>query len=202
MTEFFSEYWQLVVFGAVITIAAVFIIFFAAKATSSHAKAFKQQEKMLRELAELKEKYRDFTAEKLSEFPDEEILKGVNVLYQSYVMKQDDPEKAFLTFNEEIQNLYVLEVLIEDETVKEFFGQSDMLLTSRIVPALEMIGMSDFAQMILPVCKMYDKDDETTSLDVKVIERLDEFVLRENILGKIKLSSAEYIRLNADRLKI
>lgn len=113
-----------------------------------------------------------------------------------------DSEKAFLTFNEEIQNLYVLEVLIEDETVKEFFGQSDMLLTSRIVPALEMIGMSDFAQMILPVCKMYDKDDETTSLDVKVIERLDEFVLRENILGKIKLSSAEYIRLNADRLKI
>lgn len=202
MAEWFSEYWKLVVFGVVVTIVAVVIFIMAARATSSHAKTFKEHEKQLKELAELKAKYKNFTAETLKSCPDDEILKGVNVLYQSYVMKQDDPEKAFLSFSEEIQNLYVLEVFVEDESVKEFFSQSDILLTSRILPALKMIGMDTFAQMLLPVFKMYDKDDETTSFDIKEIKKLDELVIQEDILSKIKLCSAEYIKANADNLKI
>lgn len=202
MAEWFSEYWKLVVLMVVALAVAIVLFIMAARATSSHNKVYRQQEKQLRELAELKNKYRNFTAETLEAFPNDEILKGVNVLYQSCIMKQDDPEKAFLSFSEEIRYLYVLEVFIEDESAKEFFSQSDVLLKSRILPALEMIGMSDFALRLSPIHKMYDKDDETTSLDIKEIEKLDLYMAENDILGKIKLSSAEYIKANADKLKI
>lgn len=199
--EWLSQYGYLIVVFVVLSVAFVFLFIKSVSAYSNHNKRYKAQEAELRRLTALKEKYRNASREELVGFPQEEILEGTALLYQIALQKSEDMEAAFRALSKEKQLIYALDVFTEDASAGEFFSQNSEILTDIIVEALETIGMTDFAEKLSSVAKMYDKDNEEVSFSKKELEDFDKMMSENDILTEIKLSSAKYITENYDILK-
>ena len=155
----------------------------------------------MKRLISLKEKYLNFTPEILSENKDEELLEGVALSYQIRIQRQGDSEKAFEEMNEEKKNIYVLDVFCCDNDVRTFFSQNGEIVKGRIIRALEMIGMEDFAHRLENIALMYDDSNEDVSYSEKAIDEMQDYITENGILSVIKLKSAEYIKNNYEVLK-
>ncbi len=182
-----------------VCIAFIAVLYFAVKSASSHNRTFKAHMAEMEELTRLKNKYKNITPEELACAPDEEVLAGVNAVIQSRFSAADTDAGAMALFqelSEEDKLLYTLQIFVEDGSVGSFFFKNDAILLSRIVPALEMIGMTDFAQRLSYIVKMHDKDDETISYEKEKIVKLDEYVEECEILTEIKLNASKFIKDN------
>ncbi len=201
MKEWLSQYGYLIlVFFAVLAIFIV-VLNFAAKAYSKHMKSFKAEEAEIKRLTALKEKYKDLSEEAISSAPDEELLEGVALIYQLFLQKKDNVEEEFLKLSSEIQSIYVLDVFVADGGVEEFFTANTNILRMRLVPALELIGLNEDANRLSAISRMYDEDDYEASFSRKKLEDADKFFRDSDILSRIKLNSAKYIKENVSLLK-
>lgn len=201
MKEWLSQYGYLIlVFFAVLAIFIV-VLNFAAKAYSKHMKSFKAEEAEIKRLTALKEKYKDLSEEAISSAPDEELLEGVALIYQLFLQKKDNVEEEFLKLSSEIQSIYVLDVFVADGGVEEFFTANTNILRMRLVPALELIGLNEDAKRLSAISCMYDEDDYEASFSRKKLEDADKFFRDSDILSRIKLNSAKYIKENVSLLK-
>lgn len=201
MKEWLSQYGYLIlVFFAVLAIFIV-VLNFAAKAYSKHMKSFKAEEAEIKRLTALKEKYKDLSEEAISSAPDEELLEGVALIYQLFLQKKDNVEEEFLKLSSEIQSIYVLDVFVADGGVEEFFTANTNILRMRLVPALELIGLNEDAKRLSAISRMYDEDDYEASFSRKKLEDADKFFRDSDILSRIKLNSAKYIKENVNLLK-
>lgn len=196
MADWFSQYWHLVIVLIIVCIVAAVIFFFAARALSRHNREYKAQEKELKRLLELKEKYRVLTSDAILNADDNELLEGVALSYQLVLQKQDDIEGSFKKMNDFKKDVYALDVFVQDGTAKEFFSENGDILRKRIVSAFQKIGMEDFAKRLSGIALMYDDNDETVSYNEKEIEKFDASIYENDILSEIKLKGAQYIKNN------
>ncbi len=201
MKEWISQHGYLIFVFIGVCIGATVIFYFAARAYSKHNSLYKAQEAEIKRLLALKEKYMDFTEEALASADEEEILEGVALSYQLRLQKQEEPEKAFSLMSEEKQNLYVLDVFCADGDVKVFFSENGDIVRGKIVSALSMIGMGDFAQRLKAIYDMYDESNEEVSYSEKKLEEMNEFITANGVLRKIKLQGAKYIKNNFSLVK-
>ena len=200
MTQWFSEHGYLI--GVFVLVLVVFLLVLnrAAKAYGKHFNTLNEQKKQLEYLTSLKNKYRNITAEELSECADAEILEGFALLTQIEMQKSDDMEAYFGTLPKEKKYIYALDVFTQDGGAEVFFSQNGEILTDIIIDALKEIGMSTFADELALIAKMYNKDDESVSFDKKAIENFDEILNNKDVLTQIKVNSAKYIRENFNLL--
>lgn len=196
MSEWLNEYWHLLVVLVIVTIVAAVIFYFAGRALSRHNKEYKAQEKEIKRLLELKEKYKNLTADAILNADNSELLEGTALSYQLDLQKKDDIEGAFNEMNDFKKDIYALDVFVQDASVKEFFSENGDILRKRIVSAFGKIGMEEFSKRILKIALMYDKDDETVSYSEKEIDEFDKYIEANDILTEIKLKGAEYIKNN------
>lgn len=201
MKEWLSNYGYLLI--VLVAVLAVFIVVlnFAARAYSKHMKSYKAEEAEIKRLTALKEKYKSLDENTIKNAPDEEVLEGVALIYQLFLQKKENVEEEFLRLPKEIQSIYVLDVFVSDGGVKAFFSENADILRCRIVPALKLIGMNDEAEKVEKIRRMYDETDLEASLSEKEIEETDKILLEADILSRIKLQGAEYIKENTGILK-
>ncbi len=201
MKEWLSNYGYLLI--VLVAVLAVFIVVlnFAARAYSKHMKSYKAEEAEIKRLTALKEKYKSLDENTIKNAPDEEVLEGVALIYQLFLQKKENVEEEFLRLSKEIQSIYVLDVFVSDGGVKAFFSENADILRCRIVPALKLIGMNDEAEKVEKIRRMYDETDLEASLSEKEIEETDKILLEADILSRIKLQGAEYIKENTGILK-
>lgn len=201
MKEWLSNYGYLLI--VLVAVLAVFIVVlnFAARAYSKHMKSYKAEEAEIKRLTALKEKYKSLDENTIKNAPDEEVLEGVTLIYQLFLQKKENVEEEFLRLSKEIQSIYVLDVFVSDGGVKAFFSENADILRCRIVPALKLIGMNDEAEKVEKIRRMYDETDLEASLSEKEIEETDKILLEADILSRIKLQGAEYIKENTGILK-
>ena len=190
----FRDYWPYAVALVVVAVGASFIFRKAAKAYKDHQKRFHAEEAQMRRLVELKNTYYPLTEAAIAAAPAEELLEGTALSLQIPLQKQDDPERAFALLPEAQQLIYVLDVFVSDKTATAFFKESSALLSSRLLPALGLIGLHDADEWMTRLVTMFDENDETTSLDWNVVQNADEAFAAMDLLTKIKLQGAEYIR--------
>ena len=202
MKEWMQNYGYLLGVLAAVIVLFVVVLYFAARAYSKHMNAFKKEEAELKRLTALKEKYRPFDEETIKNAPEEEILEGVALVYRVYLQKKDDMEKEFLLLKEEQQYIYVLDVFVSDGSLKTFFKDNADILRRRIVPALKLVGLAEEAERAEKIRKMYDVTEEEISFSEKTIDEEDEFFTENNLLSRIKLKGAEYIKENISLLKL
>ena len=164
-------------------------------------KSYKAEEAEIKRLKALKEKFRDFDENTIKNSHDDEILEGVALTYQLYLQKIDNIEEVFLNLTEAQQYIYVLDVFVNDGGVKAFFRENTDILRDRIVPALRLIGLEAESEKVNRIRRMYDTNDLEASLSEKVIDEIDKKLADGDILGKIKLKGAEYIKENISVLK-
>ena len=117
----------------------------------------------MRRLVELKEKYDPLTAQTIADAPADELLEGTALSMQIPLQKSDNPEGAFQKLSDVQQMIYVLDVFTSDKTAAAFFKESSALLTSRLLPALSLIGLHEFDTDVQMLVTMFDEKDETTS---------------------------------------
>ncbi len=196
MSEWLDQYGYLLIVLAVVTVIAAVIFYFAGRALSRHNREYKAQEKEIKRLLALKEKYKNLTSEAILSADDSELLEGVALSYQLVLQKKEDIEAAFSEMNDFRKDIYALDVFAQDGSAKEFFSQNGDILRKRIVAALEKAGMEDFSKKLSKIALMYDKDDETVSYSEKEIAEIDKYIEENDILTQIKLKSAEYIKNN------
>lgn len=200
MGEWFSEYGYLIGVFFVVLVVFVIVLNRAAKAYSSHFNTVNEQKKQLEYLTNLKNKYRNITAEELANCSEEEILEGFALLSQVEMQKSDDMEGYFRTLPKIKQYIYVLDVFVQDESAEIFFSQNGEILTDIILDAVKEIGMNSFADELASIAKMYNKDDESVSFSKKTIENFDKTLNENGILKQIKVNSARYIIENFNLL--
>lgn len=197
MIEWFREYWYLAVIFFVVCIIAAVIFYFAGKSYRSYRTAYRNQEAEIKRLTELKGKFVPLTQEAIEKSDSEETLEGVALSYQLFLQKQDDMEKEFALMPDEKRYAYILDVFVQDKSVDEFFRQNGNILQKEITSAFELIGMNDFADKIESIRKMFDDDDDVTSLDQKKIDALQKFIEDNDIYSEIKHKSSAYIKNNS-----
>ena len=200
MAEWFSEYGYLIAVFFVVLVAFVVVLNKAAKAYSKHFNSVNEQKKQLEYMTNLKNKYRNITAEELEKCSADEILEGFALLTQIDMQKSDDMEDFFRNLPKEKQYIYVLDVFVSDGSVKEFYTQNGEILTDIIIDALKAIGMIDCADKLSSVAKMYNKDDESISFDSNTIDKFDAEINTMCILDEIKGKSAIFIKENFNLL--
>ena len=105
-------------------------------------------------------------------------------------------EKEFALLSEAKRYIYILDVFVQDNSIGDFFRENGDILRMEITKALEFIGMKEFAEKIEKIRKMFDNDDETVSYNESEIEKMQAFIDENEVLTKIKLESAEYIKGN------
>lgn len=197
MIEWFKEYWYLAVIFVVVCIMASVIFYFAGKSYRKYRTSYKNQEAEIKRLIALKEKYVPLTESAIAESDSSETLEGVALSYQLFLQKQDNMEKVFSLMSEEKRLIYILDVFVQDGSVNEFFTQNGDILRMQITKALEIIGMNDLAEKIEGIRKMFDDNDVTTSWNQQEIDKMQSYVKENDVLTKIKLKSAEYIKKNS-----
>ena len=201
MKEWLSQYGYLILVFFVVLAIFIVVLNFAAKAYSKHMKSYKAEEAEIKRLTALKEKYKDLSEEAIGSAPDEELLEGVALIYQLFLQKKDNVEEEFLKLSSEIQSIYVLDVFVADGGVEEFFTANTNILRMRLVPALALIGLNEDAKRLSTISRMYDEDDYEASFSRKKLEDADKFFRDSDILSRIKLHSAKYIKENVSLLK-
>ena len=197
MAEWFKEYWYLALIFVGVCIVAAKIFYFAGKSYSAYRSSYRKQEEEIKRLTALKGRFVPLTEKVIEESDIAEALEGVALSYQLYLQKKDDMEKEFTLLSKEKRYIYILDVFVQDKSVDEFFRQNGDILRSEITAALELIGMTDFAAKIEDIRKMFDPEDEVTSLDEKKIEELDKYVRENCVLDEVRLKAAEYIKKNS-----
>ena len=200
MGQWFSQYGYLIGVFALVVIVFIVVLNRAAKAYSKHYNTVNEQKKQLEYMTNLKNKFRNITAEELSECSDGEILEGFALLTQIDMQKSDDMEAFFSTLPTEKKYIYVLDVFVSDGSAELFFVENGEILTDIISDALKAIGMQSFADELNDIAKMYDKNDESVSFDKAKIENFDKKLNEKDVLTQIKVNSAKYIRENLNLL--
>ena len=197
MAEWFKQYWYLALIFVGVCIVAAVIFYFAGKSYSTYRASYRNQEAEIKRLTALKNRFVPLTEQVISESDSAETLEGVALSYQLMLQKQDDMEKEFSLMSKEKRYIYILDVFVTDKSIDEFFRENGDILRSEITAALELIGMTAFAERIEPVRRMFDPTDEVTSLDEKKIEQLQKYADENNISESIKLAAAEFIKENS-----
>ncbi len=200
MSQWFSEHGYLVAVFVVVLVVFIVVLNRAAKAYSKHYNTVNAQKKQLEELTALKNKYRNITAEELAQCNQEEVMEGFALLTQIDMQKSDDMEAFFGALPIEKKYIYVLDVFVSDSSTEVFFSQNGEILTDIILDALHAIGMTDFADMLSEIAKMYDKDDESISFSKSKIDNFDKTLNESDILTQIKVNCARYISENFNLL--
>lgn len=196
MAEWFKEYWYLAVIFVVVCIIASVIFYFAGRSYKSYRASYKNQEAEIKRLIALKEKFVPLTEKAILESDSAEILEGTALSYQLYLQKQEDMEGEFALLSEAKRYIYILDVFVQDKSVSVFFRENGDIIRMEITRALEFIGMTDLAQRVEKIRKMFDNEDETASYNETEIEGLQKFIDENDVLTKIKLEGAEYIKSN------
>lgn len=198
----FEQYWLYAVGLVIVCVAAFFVFRAAARSYKRYYSRYREQEAEIKRLLALKEKYQTLTKQVIFDAPDGELLEGAALSYQLALQKEDDISEAFSLFSKEKQFVYALDVFTQDKSVRTFFKENGRELTEIIVPALEAIGMSEEAHRAEKIRIMFDETDETTSISENEIEQTEAFFETNDVLTKIKLNAAEYIRKNAESLTL
>lgn len=197
MTAWFKEYGYLAVIFVVVCIIAAVIFYFAARSYKRYRASYKKEEAEIKRLLALKEKYVPLTQKAIEESDESETLEGVALSYQLFLQKKENMEEEFSDLSEEKRLIYILDVFVQDGSVNEFFTQNGDILRMEITKALLLIGMDDFAGKIEKVRKMFDNNDALVSWSKEEIDNLQLYVEENDILTKIKLKGAEYIKNNS-----
>lgn len=199
-----GEFWYLwVIFGLLVVLTAV-VIFFAARAVSSHNAETKKQLEELKRLKLLKDKYKSFDIQTIQSAEPYEVLEGACAVLQARIERAEDAEAEFEKFNDAQKYIYTLWYFLEDveqEGLSFFFKNNGAQLCSVISDALRAVDYKSAEPPVNTLWSMFDEENEEVSMDLETLDKTDSQFLstfdRNTFLMKIK----QYILDNADKLR-
>lgn len=200
MSEWFSQYWYLVIVFFIVLAATIFGMVKASDAYKKHNKLFHEEEEKIKRLTELKQNFVPLTKEAIDTGSDQDLLEGVALAYQLKIQKEIDMTAAFEKLPIEARYIYTLDIFVsEGAVVSGFYRNNGRELKSLIVPAMKAIDENSAAEICGVLYAMFDEDSEV-SVDRALIAETDEKFATVFDAESFKRNAARYVRDNRDKL--
>ena len=200
ITDFFMAYNKPITI--ILGVLCLILFYFAFRASSRHKKLYREEEAKILRLKKLKETFEVLSEETIENAPESDLLEGVALHYQLIIQKREDIEKAFRELPLCARYVYTLDIFTSEGAVpSEFYKNNGNILRELFVPALNAIGENKLSEVVMPISRMYDPDDESASIDIEILKKADEKFASLYNAEDFKIKAAEYIRSESENIK-
>lgn len=191
--------WYFWVLLLILCIAAFFLWRKALKASKARRERLKREAEIWKRDFELRENYRELTENKLIHTPESELLHGVCMNIQIKLENAPNMEKAFEALPIEKQFIYTLEYFDEDakNALSRFFKNNGEPLLGLAAPALEAIGLFEYASPVNSLYPMFDPESEV-SVDYEKIAEVDSEFSKIYKSEELLKRASDYIKSNKE----
>ena len=175
MFRAFAEFKGLTAVLIAAVVLLVFVMIMASRAVHRHNAARDAILDRLKKENALRKKYGSVTRETALEADGRELLHGVALCIQQSLEKESDMTAAFAALPPEKQIVYALDfVLCEDaEALSAFFRLNGKPLTEAALEGARRAFDARHLELFEKGYRMFDPDDETTSVIPEDVKRLD-----------------------------
>lgn len=200
MLENMKDFWYLYILLFVFIIITIFVCIKAFGAASRHSKEVNALIEKAKRNKELRETYKDLTAEVISNAPSAALFEGVALNMEAACQKTEDTNGFYERLSDGQKKVYAFYYLASEATeygLSAFFKESSRPLTSDAVAAAKEFLSSDIYAVINEMFACYDEENETASVIPETVDRLNEEF--KNLTNDIDLFTlaGEYIKNNA-----
>jgi hypothetical protein len=203
MIEYISQHWYV---GVALVLLAILTVFMFIMAIISGRKRNAERERIIAEIEREKSIRKEFREIDEDTFaPDRDdyrLVVGICANIQMSIEKIEDMNSAFSALAEEKKLIYALGYVFEDSrtNLSEFFRANGEPLLSVASDAVDRIVGGRMKEVFDKERIMLDENDETTSVDNDLLEKLDEeykLIVQEEG-SRIYANAASFIRRNKD----
>ncbi len=175
MFRAFAEFKGLTAILVAAIVLLVFVAIMASRAVRRHNAARDKILDKLKKEEALRRKYGRFAREDALAADAKELLHGVALRIQKQIENESDMTAAFTALPQEKQIVYALDfVLCEDaETLSAFFRLNGKPLTTAALEGARKAFDARHLELFEQGYRMFDPDDETTSVLPDDVKRLD-----------------------------
>ncbi len=196
MLDWLIQNWYITVGLAVLLIIVLFAL---NKVSAGHNKIIDGNQNKLKKLHELRTRFENMTQEAFDNEEDQYLLDGVALYYQLKLQKAEDMNEAFTKLPEAAKYAYALNIFyFEGGVLSGFYRDNGEPLTSVLSQAFKAVGETELAQIAETLQPMFDEENESVSIDYKIIKTLDEKAEMLYNEHEFKLKVAAYIRNNKE----
>lgn len=199
MLENIRDFWYLYVLLIVFIIITIFVCIKAFGAASRHSKEVNALIAKAKRNKELRDAYKDLTAEIIANAPPATLFEGVALNMESACQKTEDTNSFYEALSDGQKKVYAFYYLASEAKelgLSAFFKESSRPLTSDAVAAAKEFLSSDIYTVINEMFDCYDEENESASVIPETVNRLnDEFKNRTKDIDLFTLAG-EYIKNN------
>lgn len=201
MLQNIQDFWYLYVILLVLIIITAFVWKKAAAAAARHKKEVNEIMAKAKRNKEIRDAYKDLTAQIIENAPADSLFEGVALNLESACQKADNTENFYNSMTcgqKKVYAYYYLASEAKELQLSAFFKASCRPLTSDAADAAKLFVNGEVYAVIKEMFDCYDEENETASVIPQNIEKLDkEF---EELTKGVDLfaPAGEYIRNNPD----
>ncbi len=195
-----QQFWYLYVLLFVLIIITVFVCKKAFGAASRHSKEVNALMEKAKRSKELRDAYKQLTAEIVENAPAASLFEGIALNMESACQKTESTDGFYDTLTDGQKKVYAFYYLVSDSKeakLSAFFKSSYRPLTSDAVAAAKEILSNDIYSVINEMFACYDEKNESASVVPQTVDRLNEefSVLTKDI--DLFALGGKYIKNNA-----
>lgn len=200
MLENMQQFWYLYVLLFVLIVITVFVCKKAFGAASRHSKEVNALMEKAKRSKELRDAYKELTAEIIENAPAASLFEGIALNMESACQKAEYTDSFYDTLTDGQKKVYAFYYLVSDAKevkLSAFFKSSYRPLTSDAVAAAKEFLSSEIYGVINEMFACYDENNESASVIPQTVDRLNEefSVLTKDI--DLFALGGEYIKNNA-----
>lgn len=199
MLENMKDFWYLYVLLFVLIIVTVFMCNKAAAASARHKKEVNEIMEKAKRNKELRDAYKDLTAEIIQNAPAASLFEGVALTLEAECQKTENTDGFYASMTDGQKKVYSFYYLVNDAketTLSAFFKSSYRPLTSDAVDAAKLFLGSDIYGIIKEMFDCYDENNESASVIPQNVDRLNEEFAKATENVDLFALGGEYIRNN------
>ena len=200
MFENIRDFWYLYVLLFVFIIITIFVCIKAFGAASRHNKEFNALIAKAKRNKELREAYKELTAETIANAPSSTLFEGVALNMEATCQKAEDTNGFYNSLTDGQKKVYAFYYLASEAgeiSLSAFFKESARPLTSDAVAAAKEFLSNDIYLIINEMFACYDEENESASVIPENIEKLNADFAQAIKDTDLFAKGGEYIKKNS-----
>lgn len=200
MLENIHDFWYLYLLLFVFIIITIFVCIKAFGAASRHSKEVNALIEKAKRNKELRDAYKELTAEIIENAPADSLFEGIALNMESACQKAENTDGFYDTLTYGQKKVYAFYYLASDAKevkLSAFFKSSYRPLTSDAVAAAKEILNSEIYSVINDMFACYDENNENASVIPQTVDGLNEQFAELTKDIDLFALGGEYIKKNA-----
>lgn len=200
MLENIHDFWYLYLLLFVFIIITIFVCIKAFGAASRHSKEVNALIEKAKRNKELRDAYKELTAEIIENAPADSLFEGIALNMESACQKAENTDGFYDTLTDGQKKVYAFYYLASDAKevkLSAFFKSSYRPLTSDAVAAAKEILNSEIYSVINDMFVCYDENNENASVIPQTVDGLNEQFAELTKDIDLFTLGGEYIKKNA-----